>query len=118
VVGTVEKESSAGGVRPALWFLGSGVSALLAGGAGVYWSIQNSNVSKCRHPASGPSCTNESQIVSQRNAGMGVTIGAGVAAATLAIIGIVSLSSESEPHTRTSLACSVGPFGVTCGGAF
>jgi hypothetical protein len=101
-----------------MWFLGSGAAALLAGGAGIYWGVQNSNVNKCRNPESGDICTNESDLVWQRNTGGVVTIVAGAAAVTMATIGILSWKSAPAQPTQTSLACSVGPFGVTCGGAF
>lgn len=100
------------------WLVGSGVAALLAGGAGIYWGVQSSNLSKCRYPASGPMCTNESQIVRQKNLGVAVTIGAGAVAVTAAIIGILSWNSAPDQPTQTSFSCGVGPFGVACGGVF
>jgi hypothetical protein len=99
------------------WFVGSGASALLAVGAGVYWGIQASNLNKCRHPSSGPTCTNEKDLIYQRNAGATVTIVAGAAAVTMATLGILSWKS-APPAEKLSLSCAVGPFGVTCGGAF
>jgi hypothetical protein len=100
-----------------LWFLGSGASALLAVGGGIYWGVQGSNLDKCRHPRSGPTCINQSELVWQRNAGAVTTIVAGASAATMAILGILSWKSTPRP-SRASLSCDFGPFGLTCGGPF
>jgi hypothetical protein len=116
---TETKASASDNGTAAMWLLGGGAAALLAGGAGIYWGIQSSNVSKCRHPASGDACVNESDMVAQRNAGAAVTIVAGAAAVTLATIGLLTWkSAPTQESTQTSFACGVGPFGVSCSGAF
>jgi len=118
VVGLAASEPAKPSNRTAIeWFVGSGASALLAVGAGVYWGIQNSNLSKCRHPSSGPKCMNEKDLIWQRNAGIAVTAVAGAAAVTMATLGILSWKS-TRPAENLSLSCAVGPFGLTCGGAF
>lgn len=99
------------------WLVGGGASALLAIGAGIYWGVQAFNLSNCRHPSSGPKCTNEKDLIWQRNAGAAVTIVAGAAAVTMTTLGILSWKS-APPAQKLSLSCGVGPFGVTCAGAF
>ena len=110
-------EISNGG--PLAWILAGGGTALLASGAGVYWAIQSSELDTCHHPPPGQRCTSESDIIRQRNIAIGATIGAGAAAVTMALIGI--LSWQSEPATAakpTALVCTPSPLGITCGGTF
>jgi hypothetical protein len=118
-VDVTETDASADNRTAVMWFLGGGAAALVAGGAGIYWGVQNSNLSKCRHPASNETCVNESDMVAQRNVGAAVTIVAGAAAVALATVGLLTWkSAPTQPSTQPSLACSVGPFGISCGGAF
>jgi hypothetical protein len=118
VVGLAESAPEKPSNRTAVkWFVGSGASALLAVAAGVYLGVQNSNLDKCRNPNSGPKCTNEKELIWQRNAGITVTAVAGAAAVTMATLGILSWKS-APPAEKLSLSCAVGPFGLSCGGAF
>jgi len=103
----------------AAWLWASGGTALLAAGAGIYWAMQNSELKSCRNPSAGLRCTDESAIATQRNVGLGATVGTGAAALTMAIIGILSWNSGQPPASKHSaMDCTVGPFGVTCAGSF
>ncbi len=102
-----------------MWFAGASASALLAIGAGVYWGVQNSYITKCRNPEDdGPTCDNESDLLMQRNAGIVVTLVTGAAAVAMTTVGILTWKSEPAQPTRTSLACGLGPFIIACSGAF
>lgn len=117
----VNKSSPAVGPNRAAkaWLLASGGAALLAVGAGVYLALQESQLNSCRHPAQGQSCDTESALRIQRNIGLGVTVGTGAAALTMALIGILSWQSAPPAIKKHSaLDCTLSPFGVTCGGAF
>jgi hypothetical protein len=104
---------------PLAWLLIGGGMALLAGGSAVYWAVQSSELNSCRHPAPNQRCTDEAAIVSQRNVAMGATIGAGAAAATMVLIGILTWQSEPNASTpATSLSCAPGLLGLSCGGTF
>jgi len=102
------------------WLLAGGGAALLAVGSGIYWGIQNSQLNSCRHPPnSGVYCNSESDIKLQRNIAIGATVGTGAAALTMALIGILSWHSGPMPAKKHSaLDCTVGPFGIVCGGSF
>jgi tetratricopeptide (TPR) repeat protein len=104
---------------PLAWILAGAGAALLAGGAGVYWAMQNSELDSCRHPTAGLRCTDESAILRQRNIAIGATVGAGAAAVTMALIGVLTWRSKPPPAASPgTLACVPSPFGITCGGSF
>jgi hypothetical protein len=102
------------------WLLASGGAGLLAIGAGVYWAMQESQLQSCLHPADlSYYCTTKRALTIERNVAVGATVGVGVAALTMGIIGV--LSWESAPSAAKKLStfdCTVSPFGVTCGGRF
>jgi tetratricopeptide (TPR) repeat protein len=101
------------------WLWVSGGTALLAAGAGVYLYLQEKRLDSCHNPASGYRCTNESNIKVWRNAALGTTIGAGAAALTMALIGILSWNSgPAASQTHSALNCVASPFGITCGQSF
>ena len=103
-----------------LWLLAGGGAGLLAIGAGVYWAMQESQLQSCRHPAN-PSdlCDTEGALKTQRNVAIGATLGGGAAALTMGLVGILSWQSATPAAKKISaLDCTVGPFGVTCGGRF
>jgi len=102
------------------WLLVGGGAALLAVGSGIYWAMQNSQLNSCRHPANPhDSCDTESLLKLQRNVGIGATAVTGAAAVTMALIGILSWHSASpDAKKHSALDCSVGPFGLACGGRF
>jgi hypothetical protein len=92
----------------------------VAAGAGIYWYRQSSQIASCRTPPTVDlRCTSEEALVAQRNAGMVLTLAAGTAAVTLAIVGILRLKSQPAPARRMGgLDCGASPFGITCGGSF
>jgi hypothetical protein len=101
------------------WLWASGGAALLAAGAGVYWALQNPEIASCRAPQEGVHCKDESALVWQRNIGIATTVAAGVAALTMATVGILSWRSEPASSERNrAFACQIGPFGLVCGRTF
>jgi hypothetical protein len=112
--------SHGGGHRKLLW--GAGISAaLLAGGAGFYWWKENAELRICLHPEEGKRCSNEGTIRTWRNAAMGTTIGAGVAAASLALWALWSGDSTPSPSAifwPSLVRCAPGPYALTCMGRF
>jgi tetratricopeptide (TPR) repeat protein len=101
------------------WLLAGASAALLAVGTGVYWRLQESELSSCHAPAPGFRCTDESALVQQRNIGVVSTIVAGTAALTMVTIGVLSWKSAPRGTTpKQALACQVGVFGITCGRTF
>jgi hypothetical protein len=108
------------GHRKLLWGAGFG-AALLAGGAGVYWWKENAELRTCLHPDEGKRCTNAGPIRTWRNVAMGTTIGAGIAAASLALWGLWSEDSVSSPSAifwPSLVRCVPGPYALTCAGRF
>jgi hypothetical protein len=103
----------------AAWLWAGGATALLALGAGYYFSRQVGELNSCRNPAHGLRCTDESTIQAQWYGGLGATVVTGAAAVTMALVGILSWKSEPRrPAKHSALDCSIGPFGVSCGKAF
>lgn len=100
------------------WLLAAGGAAVVAGAAGGYWIFENGELNSCRNPSPGLRCTNESTIKTERNVGLGATLVAGAAAATLAVIGLTRSPSPSASSPREALSCTVLPSGVTCAGSF
>jgi hypothetical protein len=50
---------------------------------------------------------------------LGTTIGAGAAALTMALIGILSWNSgPAASQNHSALNCVASPFGITCGQSF
>jgi tetratricopeptide (TPR) repeat protein len=103
----------------AAWLWASGGTALLAAGAGIYWARQNSQLNSCRNPLNHWACTNESTLKTQRNIGLGATVGTGAAALTMALIGILSWNSghPSAPN-HSALGCVVSPSSIACERSF
>jgi hypothetical protein len=103
----------------AAWLWASGGTALLAGGVGIYWFTRDSQLNSCHNPAAGYLCTNDSALKTQRNVALGVTVGTGVAAVTMAIIGIISWNWGTPSATsHSALACGLSPFSVACARSF
>jgi len=102
------------------WLLAGGGAALVAGGFGIYWATRQSQLQTCRRLSSPMvECDAEGAITTERNVGIGATLGAGAAALTMGIIGILSWNSQPPAAKKHSaLDCTVSPFGVTCGGFF
>ena len=101
------------------WLWLGGGAALLAGGAGVYLYVQQKQLDSCHDPAPGYRCTNESSTKAWRDAAVGATVGAGVAAATMALVGILSWNSRSATsRNHSALDCVVSPLGIACGRSF
>jgi hypothetical protein len=102
------------------WLLAGGGAALVAGGLGIYWAKQQSQLQACRHPANpGDICDTEGALTTQRNFAIGATLGVGAAALTMGLIGVLSWQSVPPAAKKHSaLDCTVSPFGVACGGLF
>ena len=103
----------------AAWLWASAGTALLSGGAGIYWYGQNSELDTCRHPKAGLRCTNESSIKTRSNLALGTMIGTGAAALTMALVGILTWDFGPPAASKQRTAgCTVGPFGISCGTVF
>jgi hypothetical protein len=108
------------------WLLAAGGTALAALGGGVWWLDRNNELNKCNNPPNAldgrrQSCDSgpKSSIQTQRNLALGTTLGAGAAAVTMAVVGIVGWNSTpSVPANRSAFACSVFPAGLICGRSF
>ncbi|HEY5284008.1 MAG TPA: hypothetical protein VIM14_14545, partial [Polyangia bacterium] len=81
---------------------------------------QESYLSTCHSPANPAGvCDTGGTLKIQRNLAIGATLGAGAAAVTMGLIGILSWHSSTPTDKKHSaLDCTVSPFGVTCGGQF
>jgi hypothetical protein len=102
-----------------IWLLGAGVAALAAGGAGIYWARQYSELDSCRNPPADLRCTDEDTIKRQYDVSLGAMVVTGAAALTMGIIGALSWKSGPPATTKHSaLDCSVSPFGISCGQTF
>jgi hypothetical protein len=100
---------------------GSAAAALLSVGAGIYWWKESAELDSCRKPDQGKRCTNEGTIRRWRNLAMGTTIGAGAAAVSLALWGILSWEPAPSPSAivwPSLVRCVPGPFALTCVGRF
>jgi hypothetical protein len=106
----------------AAWLWAGAGAAVVAAGAGAYWIKQASELHSCHNPpASDLHCrtTTEGTLSTERNVAMGVTLGTGAAALTMALIGFLTWKSGPSPAQHGSgLACIASPSGITCGGAF
>jgi hypothetical protein len=103
----------------AVWLWASGVAALGAAGAGIYWYTRESQLDSCHNPAPINQCTNESTLKTLRNVALGTTIGVGAAALTMALIGILSWHSQpAAAQSQSALDCVVSPLGIACGRSF
>jgi len=102
------------------WLIAGGGAALLAGGAGYYLYTRQTQLDNCHNPAPDLQCTNESSMKTWRNVALGMTIGAGVAALTMALIGILSWDSagaRSQPGPQR-IQLYGEPARVSCGSTF
>jgi len=105
----------------AAWLWASGGAALLAGGAAALLIEENSQLNSCHHPTdTNMRCTNESAIKAMWGTSLGLTIAAGAAAVTMAIVGILSWDSgaATSRQSHSALNCAVSPFGVACAARF
>jgi hypothetical protein len=100
------------------WLVAGGAAAVLSASAGVYWSMQATELSSCRNRPAGLRCTDESALVLQRNMGIATTLVTGAAAATFVTIGIIQRRAEISRSGKTELACAPGLLSVTCAGRF
>lgn len=122
---TSRRQATAGGRSntAALACLWAGVgAAVLAGTGGYFWYQQSSELDLCNKPAEGMRCTTGGEIRSQRNIAMATTIGAGAAAVTLGVLGVVLWDSggtaKSPDARRSAVDCVPNGYGITCGGRF
>jgi hypothetical protein len=116
---TVEPPPTASNAGAIAWMVAGGGSALLAGGAGFYLHSRQTQLDNCHNPAPDLRCTNESSIKTWRDAALGATIGAGAAALTMTLIGILSWNSAPTPSQPASaFNCIVSPLGISCGRSF
>jgi hypothetical protein len=110
---TTRSSGSGGG-----WLLAAGAAGLAGVGAGAYWFFEYDQLQACRTPTQGLRCTNRSDVETKRNLAAGATLVAGVAAITLAVIGVLSGSAPQPASAHSSLSCAVLPSGVVCSTSF
>jgi hypothetical protein len=107
--------AASGGHSGLGWFVAAGGAALVSGGAAYWWWVQNNELKRCHNPPDDRPCTNQSAIVSRRNLAVGATLATGVAAITLAVIGMLSgESTPPVPTAQSALACTVSLTGLSC----
>jgi hypothetical protein len=100
---------------PARWFAGAGVVAAGAVGSFLWWRHQNDELGRCdAADASGVGCFNRSGLTTRKQLAIGSTIGLGVVALGLGIVGTVVWSTNSKPDSGTALACVPLPGAVNC----
>jgi tetratricopeptide (TPR) repeat protein len=104
---------------PARWFTGAGVVAAGAVGSFLWWRHQNDGLNQCdasnlNTAVTALKCDNRSALSSRKQLAIGSTIGLGVAALGLGIIGTVVWSTNSKPDSGTALACVPLPGAVNC----
>lgn len=100
------------------WYWGAGGAALLGAAAATYWIFEDAQLRSCRSPSEGVSCNNESTIETRRNLAIGGTAVAGVAAATMVVIGVLQRKAVSDARAESALSCVVLPPGFSCAKAF
>jgi hypothetical protein len=116
-------EPARGSAAP--WLIAAGAAGLLAVGAGGYWISRHSQLDSCASPPlASDYCTNRSTLELERNlAIVGVAVG-GAAAAALAVVGLLNLtsspkaSSPTRASKRASLSCAPTLSGVVCSEPF
>jgi hypothetical protein len=103
-----------------IWFLTGGGAAAIAAVASVYWAVESSELSSCRHPSDQSlRCTNESELATRRTVGAVTTLAAGAAAITLVTVGILShRSGQERTKPKAALACYPGVLSLTCARSF
>jgi hypothetical protein len=118
-LGVATPTSHGDGHSGAPWFIAAGGAALVAAGAGTLWLVENHELTSCRDsPASRP-CNNGSAILSRRNLAVGATLGTGVAAVGLVVVGLLSREPEGTASSaRSALSCTVLPSGFLCAKPF
>jgi len=89
----------------------------VAVGTGIYWSTRETQLDHCHDPRPATGARNESTLKTLRNVAMGMTIGVGAAALTMAAIGILSWNSRPAARpTQSALDCIVSPLGLLAAG--
>jgi hypothetical protein len=103
-----------GGVtsRPAFWFISAGALATGALGAGLWARQLDGELERCRD--AGDACLNEDTLETRFRVALGVALGLGVGAATMAIIGGVVWSRKPQTAPATAFVCAPGPGTVQC----
>lgn len=100
------------------WFIGAGVAALLAGGSAYGWALENSELNKCNNPAKDYGCDNKNDLRLLRNYAAIGTIGAGAAAVTMAVIGLVTRQPGNDQVASGRFRCLPTLSGVWCQQSF
>ena len=97
-------ESVGPGHSGAGWFYAAGGAAVAAGVAGgLLLFVGSKELSSCKNPPPGKGpCDNESTLLVLRNLEAGATVATGIAAVTLAVIGILNRDSSSGASPSTS----------------
>jgi tetratricopeptide (TPR) repeat protein len=102
----------------AYWFAGAGALAAGAIGGFLWYSHEDSELNRCdqnnRDPNATLMCPNRGGIISNKKVALGMTIGSGIGALALGIIGTVVWSTNSKPESGTALACLPVPGAVNC----
>lgn len=101
------------------WYYAAGGTALLSAGAATLWLVQNGELGSCHQAPPDQRCDNEGAILDRRNLAVGATVATGVAAITLAVIGILHRdAADDAPSSRSALACTFSPTGFLCAKGF
>ena len=122
--------TTGGGINPALnpggadtassgagkWFAGAGVLAAGTVGTFLWWRHESDELGRCDTAinTSGVDCINRSSLSTRKQVALGITIGTGLAALALGIVGTVVWSTNSQPESGTALACVPSPGAVSC----
>jgi len=116
-------ERSHGSAAP--WLIAAGATGLLTAGAVVYWITRTSQLDSCDSPPKqNEYCTTKNTLVLERNLAIAGTAVGGAAALTMAVVGVLSLTSSPKstlprgPSARASLGCTPVWSGMVCGGSF
>jgi hypothetical protein len=118
---------SSGRRSSSTWFIAAGGAAVAAGVAGGFGLFANKELSSCRNPPAGSGkCSNESTLLVLRNLEVGTAVATGIAAVTLAVIGVLKRNPSSSSSSSTSsssahqsaLSCAVYGSGFLCATTF
>lgn len=96
-------------------FLAAGALAAVAIGGAVWWLGRGDELDRCEE--AGEFCFNRDTLESQQTAALGVTIGAGVGAIGLAVVGLLTSGGDGESETRAA-SCAPALTGASCAFAF
>jgi len=103
-------QSSDAGSNGLGWYIVSGGLAVGALASGIWWADRGSALSICQDVRAEEVCLNETDIESQRNAAIGLTVGLGIGAIGALIVAIL-VGSDSDESSSARINC--GPSQVS-----